>query len=123
MRLHARRFALGVAPLLALTAAPAAVAHVHVGIGFGFGVPFYPPPAVYAPPPYYYPPPPAMYAPPPAPYPPPPPPAALPAPPSSAPAARQDCREIRTKATIDGKPQEIFGTACRQPDGRWRLTR
>jgi hypothetical protein len=32
----------------------------------------------------------------------------------------QTCREYRTTATIDGKPQEIHGTACLQPDGTWQ---
>lgn len=30
------------------------------------------------------------------------------------------CREYRTIATIGGKRREIYGTACRQPDGSWR---
>jgi surface antigen len=33
----------------------------------------------------------------------------------------QTCREYRTTATIDGKPQEIHGTACLQPDGTWQF--
>lgn len=31
------------------------------------------------------------------------------------------CREYRTNATIGGKPQEVYGTSCRQPDGSWEL--
>ena len=31
------------------------------------------------------------------------------------------CREYRTAATIGGKPQEVYGTSCRQPDGSWEL--
>jgi len=31
------------------------------------------------------------------------------------------CREYRTSATIGGQPQRVFGTACRQPDGAWKL--
>lgn len=30
------------------------------------------------------------------------------------------CREYRTVATINGKEQVMYGTACRQPDGAWR---
>jgi surface antigen len=33
----------------------------------------------------------------------------------------QTCREYRTTAAIDGKPQEIHGTACLQPDGTWQF--
>lgn len=30
------------------------------------------------------------------------------------------CREYRSVATINGKKQQMYGTACRQPDGSWR---
>lgn len=30
------------------------------------------------------------------------------------------CREYRTIAEIGGKKREMFGRACRQPDGSWR---
>lgn len=30
------------------------------------------------------------------------------------------CREYRTVATIAGKKQHMYGTACRQPDGTWQ---
>jgi hypothetical protein len=36
-------------------------------------------------------------------------------------AAPPDCREITTTATIDGKPQEVKGFACRATDGTWQL--
>ena len=29
------------------------------------------------------------------------------------------CREYQTTVRIDGKPQQAYGTACRQPDGSW----
>lgn len=29
------------------------------------------------------------------------------------------CREYRSVAFINGKRQQIYGTACRQPDGSW----
>jgi surface antigen len=32
----------------------------------------------------------------------------------------QYCREYRSTAIIAGKRQEVYGTACRQPDGSWR---
>jgi len=31
------------------------------------------------------------------------------------------CREYETSAMIGGRPQSAFGTACRQPDGSWRI--
>ena len=30
------------------------------------------------------------------------------------------CREYRTTATIAGRRQHLYGTACRQPDGSWQ---
>jgi len=30
------------------------------------------------------------------------------------------CREYTTEATIEGKQEIIYGTACRQPDGTWQ---
>lgn len=32
----------------------------------------------------------------------------------------QYCREYRTIADIGGKKREVYGTACRQPDGSWQ---
>lgn len=34
---------------------------------------------------------------------------------------RQFCREYTHTIYIGGRPQEGFGTACRQPDGSWRI--
>jgi surface antigen len=34
-------------------------------------------------------------------------------------AAGQNCREYRQTVTVDGKTEEAWGTACRQPDGTW----
>ena len=31
------------------------------------------------------------------------------------------CREFRQTVTIAGKTEEAYGTACRQPDGSWRI--
>lgn len=33
----------------------------------------------------------------------------------------QYCREYRTTAVIAGKKQQMYGTACRQPDGSWKV--
>lgn len=33
----------------------------------------------------------------------------------------QPCREYITKAIIGGKPQQIYGKACRQADGSWKV--
>ncbi len=30
------------------------------------------------------------------------------------------CREYLQSVTIDGKPEQVIGTACRQPDGSWK---
>jgi len=32
----------------------------------------------------------------------------------------QNCRDYTTIAMIDGKREELRGTACRQPDGSWK---
>ena len=32
----------------------------------------------------------------------------------------QYCREYRTTADVAGKKQQVYGTACRQPDGSWQ---
>jgi len=34
---------------------------------------------------------------------------------------KQPCREYQVDATIGGKPEQIFGTACRQADGSWKV--
>jgi surface antigen len=36
---------------------------------------------------------------------------------------KQPCREYTTKAIIGGKSQQIYGQACRQADGSWRVVR
>jgi surface antigen len=33
------------------------------------------------------------------------------------------CREFQAKALIAGESQQIYGTACRQPDGSWEIVR
>ncbi|HUK60666.1 MAG TPA: hypothetical protein VLV50_15655 [Stellaceae bacterium] len=114
--------------LIAATLAPfPALARVHgvVGFGFNLGVPVFPPPPpiVYAPPPVYYvPPPPVVYSPPPVVYTTPAPAAAVTAPPAApTTAANPYCREYQSTTMIDGAPQTMYGTACLQPDGTWRI--
>ena len=34
----------------------------------------------------------------------------------------QPCREYQTSVVIDGRTQTAYGTACRQPDGTWRVS-
>lgn len=117
-------------------------AQARVFVGIGVGVPF---PGYYAPFPYpfaypypYYPPPPAYY-PPPA-YPPPayappayaPPQASYGAPaaparasitytnrPAFTNAAGETCRQFKT--TQPGSTRPVFGTACRDASGQWRV--
>jgi surface antigen len=36
-------------------------------------------------------------------------------------ASGQYCREFQQQATVAGKTQQVYGTACRQPDGSWKL--
>ncbi len=86
-------------------------AQAHGFVSIGIGVPLVPGPA------YYYPPPaPVYYAPAPVYVPPP---AAAYAPPAAAP--QGECREYESTMTIAGQPQSVVGTACRQPDGTWRI--
>lgn len=33
------------------------------------------------------------------------------------------CREYTVDARIGGRPEQVYGTACRQADGSWRITR
>lgn len=33
------------------------------------------------------------------------------------------CREYRSTANVAGKAQQIYGTACRQPDGSWQVVK
>ena len=32
------------------------------------------------------------------------------------------CREFKQTVTIDGRTEEAYGVACRQPDGSWKIT-
>jgi surface antigen len=31
------------------------------------------------------------------------------------------CREYQTQAQVAGKTQQVYGTACRKPDGSWQI--
>ena len=33
----------------------------------------------------------------------------------------QYCREFQQSLVVDGKTQQAYGTACRQPDGTWKI--
>lgn len=115
-------------------AGPAAArSSVYVGVGVGLGpyypayhhhyrdYRYYPPAVVYAPPPVYYaPPPPVVYAPPPVVYAPPPV-AANPAGPAYVGRDGRQCREYQSTAMVAGRPQAVYGTACLDPDGSWRI--
>lgn len=37
-------------------------------------------------------------------------------------ADNQHCREYTTEVQVGGQTQSAYGTACRQPDGSWRVT-
>lgn len=136
------RLATGAAAIISMLSFVATVslptvaqAFVAFSVGVPFGFPFYYPP--YPPPPpvpaYYLPP---AYYPPPSPYPPP----ASPAPGAYAPSASpqappitytprrawtdafgRQCREYQTSRDVQGRPTKVYGTACRDPDGQWRI--
>ncbi len=36
-------------------------------------------------------------------------------------AAGEQCREYQQTVTIDGKTEQAYGRACRQPDGSWKI--
>ena len=36
-------------------------------------------------------------------------------------ASGQPCREYHSTVTIDGQIEDVYGTACREPDGSWRF--
>lgn len=33
------------------------------------------------------------------------------------------CREFTMDAEVGGRPEQVYGTACRQPDGSWKIVR
>jgi hypothetical protein len=38
-----------------------------------------------------------------------------------APPAMPECRDVHLQVMIGNQPQDAVGTACRQPDGTWRI--
>lgn len=38
-------------------------------------------------------------------------------------AASGPCREYTTEAVIGGKVEKVYGTACRQDDGSWKIVK
>ena len=36
-------------------------------------------------------------------------------------ASGQPCRDYHSTVTIDGQTEDVYGTACREPDGSWRF--
>ncbi|MDD5586019.1 MAG: hypothetical protein PHY92_03555 [Alphaproteobacteria bacterium] len=105
--------------------------HSHFGvyIGGGYGPywgsygypypPYYPPRAIYVPPPVVYAPPPVVYAAPPVA-------SAVPADqtsPTYTDSYGRTCREYQAKSSIAGEMRDVYGTACLQPDGTWRIVK
>ncbi|PWC39013.1 hypothetical protein [Azospirillum sp. TSO35-2] len=133
MKTVRRAIALGAVMLATVAAAgvsalPAQARGASVSIGVGIGPVFpafgyYHPYRYYAPPPVvmYAPPPPVVYAPPPEVVYAPPPMAADPAGPVYLSRSGQQCREYQSRATVGGRMQSVYGTACLQPDGTWRI--
>jgi surface antigen len=33
----------------------------------------------------------------------------------------RECREFRMIGEVDGRPDQVYGTACRAPDGSWQM--
>jgi len=50
-------------------------------------------------------------------------PAARPVVANAPPPAQPECREFEQTVMIGGRPQQAYGTTCRQTDGSWRLAR
>lgn len=138
MKTVRRAVALGAA-MLAVAAAGAvmsdpgtAQARTSVSVGIGVG-PVFPAYGYYHPYRYYAPPPPVVqyYAPPPVVYAPPPPVVQYYAPPAAVSAdpagpvyysrSGQQCREYQSRAMVGGRSQPVYGTACLQSDGTWRI--
>lgn len=83
--------------------------HPYWGPRYGGEVVFVSPPPVYVAPP-----PTVVYAPS----------APIDAIPASDPYRTSDgryCREYQAQVIVNGAPQQSYGTACRQPDGSWRV--
>lgn len=122
MKTVRRAVALGTVTLAAVAAAAvvsvpgAAQARTSVSVGIGIG-PIFPGYGYYRPYHYYAPPPPPVvryHAPP----------AAVgvdPAGPVYYSRSGQQCREYQSRAMVGGRSQPVYGTACLQSDGTWRI--
>lgn len=94
--------------------------HGHGGNAFGFSLGLNLTPGYWGPPPVIHAPPPVVYAPAPV--------VVEPlsptylAPSGVAPSGRY-CREFQGSGVIGGRRVPIYGTACQQPDGAWRVVR
>ncbi|CAO3439385.1 Putative transmembrane protein [Azospirillum endophyticum] len=117
------------AAVISVPEAAQARTSVSVGIGVGPIFPaygYYHPYRYYAPPPpvvQYYAPPPVVYVPP-SPvvqYAPPSPVGVDPAGPVYYSRSGQQCREYQSRAMVGGRSQPVYGTACLQSDGTWRI--
>jgi hypothetical protein len=134
LKRHALKLGLlGLALMLGVSAA-APSAHAYY---YRYGRPYWGPPVYYLPPPVYYVPPPVYYAPPPvvvvpaptatvAPVTPAPTGSVTPAPTASVTpvptgSADPQCQEYQTTTSVNGQSQPSHGTACRQPDGTWKI--
>ena len=106
---------IGVLAGVCLASALSSPAQARGFVAIGIGVPLVPGPA------YYYPPPPVVAYAPPAPVYYAPAPAYAPPPVAAYAAPQGECREYTSTMTIAGQPQNMVGTACRQPDGTWRI--
>ncbi|HYG91668.1 MAG TPA: hypothetical protein VD978_36080 [Azospirillum sp.] len=103
---------------VALIATPASAGRTRVGIGLSFGFPLF-----FGPPIFYAPPPPVVFAPPPVVFAPPAGLSATPTSPTFVGPSGAFCREFETSARVGGRIERLFGTACQQPDGTWRVVR
>jgi hypothetical protein len=108
---------IGVVLAVLLLAQPASARDGFRGGAYFYGAPYSPYPYYYPPPPVYYPPPPVVYAPPPGVV------YAAPPPPqmSLGHPVSPGCREYTAPANVGGQTVQTYGTACRQPDGTWRI--
>jgi hypothetical protein len=104
-----RRAAVLVALAVAAIGIAALPASAASTVYVGTPVYVYPPPAVvYAPRPVYVAPAPVYVVPPPA---------------QVVVAPTSTCRSYQTTVVVGGVPHQVAGTACRQPDGSWRVVR
>ena len=87
----------------------------HGGNVFGFSLGLNLTPGYWGPPPVIYAPPPVVYAPAPM--------VVAPASPTYLAPSGRYCREFQGSGVIGGQRVPIYGTACQEPDGAWRVVR